>query len=71
MSAEQEIGRVVRLGRGWVEVDLEGRLRRVKLPPNLLTRVGGYVKLLGDCAVAVVGTGQLTPSQRRITDRYE
>lgn len=68
MDARQEIGRVVRLGRGWVEVDLEGKLRRVKLPPSLLTRVGGYVKLRGDCAVATVGTGQLSFPDRRDDD---
>jgi hypothetical protein len=56
----QEVGRVVRIGRGWVEVDQGGRLRRVTLPAALLARVGSYVKLRGGVAVSVIGTGELS-----------
>ncbi|MCZ7544707.1 MAG: hypothetical protein M5R40_14825 [Anaerolineae bacterium] len=52
MEGEQ-IGRVVRLGRGWVEVDVGGALRRVIVPPGLSVRVGNYVVLRSDVAVSV------------------
>ncbi|MBN1287493.1 MAG: hypothetical protein JXB47_18985 [Anaerolineae bacterium] len=61
METPQEVGCVVRLGEGWVEVDVGGKLRRVALPPNLFTHVGGFVRLRDDQIVSVVGTGQLSP----------
>ncbi len=70
MDAGQDVGRVVRLGRGWVEVDTVGRLRRVTLPPGLLTRVGGYLRLRGDCAVSVIGTGELPSLPHTLRDSY-
>ncbi len=47
------VGRVVRLGRGWVEVDAGGAIRRVTLPPGLVAHVGNYVELRGDTAVSL------------------
>lgn len=45
------VGRVVRLGRGWVEVDTGVSIRRVTSPPGLVLHVGNYVELRGDIAV--------------------
>jgi hypothetical protein len=45
------VGRVVRLGRGWVEVDTGASIRRVTSPPGLVLHVGNYVELRGDIAV--------------------
>lgn len=61
MDVEPQVGRVVRLEAGWVEIDLAGKLRRVKLPPALFTHVGGFVRVHDDRVVSVVGTGQLSP----------
>lgn len=69
MSVEQ-VGRVVRLGRGWVEVDMNGSIRRVTMPPGLLAHVGNYVELRDDSAVSLSRNPAQLLSTRSRTERY-
>jgi hypothetical protein len=46
-----EIGRVLRLGRGWADVSVDRKTRRVSVRPDLLVRVGDSLKIVQDHAV--------------------
>ncbi|WP_162910063.1 hypothetical protein [Aggregatilinea lenta] len=47
-----EIGRVIRLGRGWADVSINRKTRRVSVRPDLLIRVGDSLKIVHDQAVS-------------------
>lgn len=50
-TATMEVGRVVRLGRGWADVSIERKTRRVWIRSDLLVRVGDDLKIVNDQAV--------------------
>lgn len=53
-TAQTQIGRVIRVGRGWVDVSIDRQVRRVRIRPDLLIRAGTYLEILNDQAVAVL-----------------
>lgn len=59
--SDNQVGRVIRLGRGWADVTIDNKVRRINVRPDLLVRVGCYLKIMGEQAVA------LLPSDERHT----
>ena len=51
---ETQIGRVIRVGRGWVDVTIEHRVHRVSALPDLLIRPGSYLKIVNEQGVAIL-----------------
>ncbi len=48
-----QVGKVIRFGRGWADVTIEQKVRRVNVRPDLLVRVGNYLKIINEQGVAV------------------
>ncbi|MBN1562648.1 MAG: hypothetical protein JXA10_02335 [Anaerolineae bacterium] len=49
-----QVGRVIRFGRGWADVTIEQKVRRINVRPDLLVRVGAYLKIINEQGVAVL-----------------
>lgn len=47
-----EIGRVIRFGRGWADVSVDRKVRRVPVRPDLLIRVGDSLMIVHDQAMS-------------------
>ncbi len=63
-ATETQVGRVIRVGRGWVDVTIEHRVYRFSATPDLLIRPGNFIKIVNDQGVAI-----LPSSQRHTTTR--
>ncbi|NLX11409.1 MAG: hypothetical protein GXY36_17320 [Chloroflexi bacterium] len=48
-----KIGRVIRVGRGWVDVAVNRKVRRFYTRPELLVRAGAYLQIVDDQVVAL------------------
>jgi hypothetical protein len=53
-TTDEQVGRVIRVGRGWVDVTVERKMRRVSTRPDLLIRVGSYLKIVNDQGVVLL-----------------
>lgn len=62
-NATMQIGRVIRVGRGWVDVMVDRRARRICTRPDLLVTAGNYVKIVNEQGVAVLSADQHQPSE--------
>lgn len=60
-ETENQVGRVIRVGRGWADVTIDAKTRRIQVRPDLLVRVGCYLKIINEQAIA------LLPSHERHT----
>ena len=63
IATNAQIGRVIRVGRGWVDVTIENKIRRVNTSPGLLVRAGCYLQIINEQGVALLPT-----SERYTTD---
>jgi len=52
------VGRVIRVGRGWADVTVDSRIRRISTRPDLLVRVGNYLQIVNEHGVAVLPADQ-------------
>jgi len=64
-SPNIQVGRVLRVGRGWVDVTIDRKVRRVRTRPDLLVRAGNYLQITHDQGIA------LLPSQRSSSNRLQ
>ncbi len=46
-----QYGRVLRVGRGWVDLTIERKTRRVSMRPDLMVRPGSYIQIVNGQAV--------------------
>lgn len=53
-STVAEVGRVLRIGRGWADVEIDNTVRRVNTRADLLVRAGNYLKVVGEQGVALI-----------------
>ncbi len=53
-STVAEVGRVLRVGRGWADVEINNTVRRVNTRAALLVRAGNYLKVVGEQGVALI-----------------
>ncbi len=51
-----KIGRVIRVGRGWADVTIDHRVRRVNTRPDLLVKVGSHLKIMNELGISVLPT---------------
>ncbi len=49
-----EVGRVLRVGRGWADVEVNRKVRRVSTRPDLVVRAGSYLQIVQDQGVSLV-----------------
>ncbi|MBN1680532.1 MAG: hypothetical protein JW966_09580 [Anaerolineae bacterium] len=56
--SEAQVGRVIRVGRGWVDVTVNRKVRRLHMHPDLLVRAGSYVQILNGQSITVLSAGQ-------------
>ena len=52
------IGRVIRVGRGWADVTIEHKVRRVNTRPDLLVKVGSYLKIINELGISILPTSE-------------
>ena len=62
-TSQPQIGRVIRVGRGWADVSIDRRIVRITTNPELLVRPGGYLKIVGTSGVATSSPEQHQPAQ--------
>jgi hypothetical protein len=65
-TQEMNIGRVIRVGRRWADVLVDGKLRRITIRPDLLIRAGSYLQISGDQVI-----GLLPSNPHHSTDRVQ
>jgi hypothetical protein len=53
-TVEVRIGRVIRVGRGWADVTIDHKVRRVNTRPDLLVKVGSPIKIINELGVSVL-----------------
>lgn len=58
LTTNVQIGRVIRVGRGWVDVAIERRVRRISTHPDLLVKAGSYLQIINDQGVALLPSGE-------------
>lgn len=63
-TAVIHVGRVLRVGRGWADVEIDHRVRRVSTRPELLVRAGGYLKIMNERAIAVLPSNEYHTSAK-------
>ncbi len=51
-----QVGHVLRVGRGWADVEIDNRVRRVSVRPDLLVRAGSTLKIINEQGVALIPT---------------
>jgi hypothetical protein len=61
---DMQVGRVIRVGRGWVDVTINRKIRRVSARPDLLVRVGSYLQILHDQGIMLLPTGEPPKTSR-------
>ncbi len=59
------VGRVIRVGRGWVDVDLGRTVRRMTTRPDQLIRVGSQIVVHRDGAVVAPAQERASTSRVR------
>lgn len=61
-----QVGHVLRVGRGWADVEIDNRVRRVRVRPDLLVRAGSTLKIINEQGVALIPT-----HKRHMTDQVQ
>lgn len=57
-TATVEVGRVLRVGRGWADVEVSSQVRRVSTRRDLLVRAGCYLKIVNEFGIAVLSASE-------------
>lgn len=57
-TAVIQVGRVLRVGRGWADVEIDNRVRRVSTRPDLLVRAGSYLKIINERGIDVLPSSE-------------
>lgn len=57
-TATVEIGRVLRVGRGWADVEISNQVRRISTRRDLLVRAGCYLKIVNEYGIAVLSASE-------------
>ena len=63
-TTEMQVGRVLRVGRGWADVEVDNRVRRVMMRQDLLVRAGSYLKILNERGIAILSSSERHQSNR-------
>ena len=63
-TVDVNVGRVIRVGRGWADVTIDHKVHRVNTRPDLLVKVGSHLKIINELGISVLPTDDLYPSHR-------
>jgi hypothetical protein len=55
-----QVGQVLRVGRGWIDVIIDRKVRRVSVRPDLLVRVGNHLQILKGQGIALLPANPTT-----------
>ncbi|MCD4684466.1 MAG: hypothetical protein K8S97_00830 [Anaerolineae bacterium] len=58
-----QVGRVLRVGRRWADVEINHKVRRISTRPDLLVRAGAYIKIINAQGVALLNTDRYVPDE--------
>ena len=61
-TAHEQIGRVIRVGRGWADVSVERRIVRVTTNPEHLIQPGIQLKIAGTRVISLVAAETRGPA---------
>jgi hypothetical protein len=48
------VGRVIRVGRGWADVTIDRKVHRVNTRPDLLVKVGSHLRIINELGVSIL-----------------
>jgi hypothetical protein len=58
------IGRVIRVGRGWADVTIDHKVHRVNTRPDLLVKVGSHLKIINELGISILPTSDTYTGNR-------
>jgi hypothetical protein len=58
------VGRVIRVGRGWADVTIDHKVHRVNTRPDLLVKVGSHLKIINELGISILPTGETFAGHR-------
>ena len=58
-ATQANVGRVIRVGRRWADVIVDGKVRRIATRPDLLVRAGSYVQIINEQAISLLPSHDL------------
>ncbi len=61
-AVHEQIGRVIRVGRGWADVSVERRIVRVTTSPGQLLQPGNHLRIVGTRVIGLVEVGLRGPA---------
>ena len=64
-TSNMQVGRIIRVGRGWVDVTVDHKVRRVCTRPDLLARAGSFITIVNDQGFSIL------PESPRPTIRFQ
>jgi hypothetical protein len=64
-QGDRIVGRVIRVGRGWADVAVGNKVRRVSVRPDLLIRAGSQLILNREGSVAALMQERASTSRAR------
>lgn len=53
-TSNMQVGRIIRVGRGWIDVTVDHKVRRISTRPDMLARAGSYVTIVHGQGVSVL-----------------
>jgi hypothetical protein len=58
------VGRVIRVGRGWADVTIDHKVHRINTRPDLLVKVGSHLKIINELGISVLPTSDTFTGNR-------
>ena len=63
-TVDVNVGRVIRVGRGWADVTIDHKVHRINTRPDLLVKVGSHVKIINELGISVLPTSDTFTGSR-------
>ena len=58
------VGRVIRVGRGWADVTIDHKVHRVNTRPDLLVKVGSHLRIINELGISILPTSDTYTGHR-------
>jgi hypothetical protein len=63
-TVDVNVGRVIRVGRGWADVTIDHKVHRINTRPDLLVKVGSQLKIINDLGISILPASDKYTAQR-------
>jgi hypothetical protein len=63
-TVDVNVGRVIRVGRGWADVTIDHKVHRINTRPDLLVKVGSHLKIINELGISVLPTSDAFTGHR-------